>query len=367
MSTGALHMLNSSIEGIVSLGSKLKDLPDMLDGLGDRMSLSLEKGINHMMGKIPAALGGKTQEEVDAADKEIDVKGKGYEDLRKKEKEAQAKQKEADYQKSATESFNENIGEFQKRYGKVDDSKMAELRKQFADMAQKGDVNLNDNELVISALQTLVGTSKEGLQANDAQFQVEKEKLSQIVTNTSVGLEQAIAMWASGIGRAGGLGTPDAGIEGQSRADFEKRSRVLRFTPDPAVMRMGMASSLNAQKQAGAMPVPEAPGPRFIAAAPTEHTPSRESASDSMSRANDAMRNANDAAAKGVRMTEASRASAQPANAPQPGGIHIGEVNVDVKSDEPKNFGERLGKEINDVIGAMNKQIANVHDGIFKG
>jgi hypothetical protein len=335
MATGCLRLVNDAIEGIVNLAGKLKDIPDMLNNVGNNMAESVNNSIAEARGKLPSWLGGTTPEEVAKEKQSNAEKRKDGSDEIQRGREAAAKAKQDKRDKAIAASLSENLAEYEKEYGKVDAKDKEAMSKKFTELAAKGELDLDDNQAMIALLQVGNQQAKEGLQANDAQFQVEKEKLSQIVTNTAVGLEQAIAMWAGGIGRAGGLGVTDSGIQGQSRADFEARSRAIRFTSDRQIMQMGQQASLNAQHRAGSMS------------------------------ASSAMGQANNAAAKGVQMSESNRYGSSSTNRQTP-SLSIGEVNVDLKSNDPQDFGEKLGRQIRTVFSGVNKEIANVFDSSFK-
>lgn len=333
MATGCLRLVNETIEGIINLAGKLKDIPDMLNNVGNNMAESVNNSVADARGNLPSWMGGLTPEEVAAEKaKNAEQKKAGAAEIQKG-KEAAAKSKAESKEKSTQQeiasTFADGLAAYEKKHGKASKEDIEKMRKGYDEDVRAGGVSdTDDTVLIVAELEKLNGTSKEGLQANDAQFQVEKEKLSQIVTNTSVGLEQAIAMWAGGLGRAGGIGVTDGGTQGQSRADFEKRSKAIRFTPDPAMMKMGQQLSLNAQHNAGAMSM------------------------------------ANDAAAKGVRMSEANRVGAS--GNTQGSSLSMGDINVNLRADDPKSFAQQMGGYVGDTFNDMNKRIANTFDSVFK-
>lgn len=205
----------------------------------------------------------------------------------------------------ATASLRDKAGDFRGRDGLTDEVIQEGIRK---------GVELGWSPDTLSQYyEEIIANQNKGMEANDAQFQVEKEKLTQIVQNTSVGLEQALALWAGGIGRAGGMGIRGDDMAGQSRADFEQRSRSIRFMGDRQIMQMAGQNAARAQEMAGA--------------------------------------------AK-VKMSESSSKIVPNINA---SGMH-----VEVKADDPKTFGEQLGREVNGALGSMYKQIANTRDSVFK-
>lgn len=163
-------------------------------------------------------------------------------------------------------------------------------------------------------LQQIASNQKEGMEANDAQFQTQKEQLNQMILNTSVGLEQAIALWAGGVGRQGGLGSNENGMQGQSRADFEKRSRAIMFTGDRQVMQMASESAAKAQKMAGAAKIKES--------------------------------------------------GASQVNNPS---LKIDTLTVEVSGvQSPESLGEQIGSRAGAMLGSMYKEVANARDSVFK-
>lgn len=169
-----------------------------------------------------------------------------------------------------------------------------------------------DNDTMEAKLAEMVDGQKKGMEANDAQFQVEKEKLSQIAANTSVGLEQAIALWAGGVGRQGGLGGNAAGNEGQSRADYEKRYRSVMYSGDRA--RMSMASH---------------------------------------------------AAEKAEQMSGAAKVKNNEAQIIQP-NMRVDHLQVEVATNDPQTLGEQIGKHTEAMMSSMYKHVAQVKDSVFK-
>lgn len=194
------------------------------------------------------------------------------------------------------------------------------------------------DDAITQKLEALVNVADKGLAANQAQLDVQREMLPQIVQNTAVGLEQALAMWAGGIGRAANIG--GAAFSGQGRADFESRAATIRFTPDPQMMRAGAAAVERARESAGA-----AGSPGY---------------------ASSAMSLANSAANSGQRLNEQSRlgATSEPKKS---GDLNLnGDIIVQPQTATPQDIGTHIGRGVSDMMGSMRKEIANMFDSSFK-
>lgn len=369
LATGALHWFNEGLEAAANLGEKIKNLPDTINEGAAALGKSFNNMITDLRGKIPSMLGGLDEAGVAAEKAATEAQYKAEADLRKKDREKRKAEEEAD-QKARTEAgrkraFKAWEEEKGRKMTQAEKDKYAPLVDQ---MIAEGKLSADDNQQMLGVMQVIAEDQKKGMEANDAQFQVEKEKLSQIVVNTSVGLEQALAMWAGGIGRAGGIGT--ATFQGQSRADFERRSMQTRFMPDPQAMRLGAAVTEKAQRQAGVMSAPVTNNTTNTShidnstqnintmAAPAPNTDYTSAAKT--------MNDANAAANQAQRLNEQSRMGSQ-ASSKKGGDLNFnGDVIVQTQSDSPQELGKSIGQGMTDIMGTMRKEISNTFDSVFK-
>lgn len=247
----------------------------------------------------------------------------------------------------------------------------------------------------------LIENQKRGLKAADAQFQTSKEMQKTLAQFVSVGLEQAIAMWAAGVGRQGGLGSNEVGQHGQLRSDFEKRSRAWMYTPDATVMAESKiwAARLEKNQKMGTLGTPhttsEQKGPTTSPEEGTSPVTSRSTADVKtvnsikdlnkdtlpgdvdphvnkkalLKRANEVAQAEMDAA-RMQRSNEESRkaqilseqTSAKSSNeSVAPVSVQVDQIVVNTNTDDPQTLGEQIGSKLQDYF----KQLASSRDGVY--
>lgn len=224
--------LTSMVEGATSLLRKLgiiddvrtqdKKADDTVKEAGD------DAAAQYRMSHSPRAGGsGGTAEGLANARKEAEEKARAEVDAANKV-ENEARVASAGTQTKTAASELVKGGKFE---GKTIDPAKLEAAMKATEEAVKNDPSANTLEDIKAILADQLGKQEEQGKVQKAQTEYTKKIEFNTLALVNTGLEQAMALWAAGVGKGSGISS--GSMQGETQGDYEKRVRTMQRTINP--------------------------------------------------------------------------------------------------------------------------------------
>lgn len=137
--------------------------------------------------------------------------------------------------------------------GKAVDPAKLEAAMKATEEAIKNDPSADTLDDIKAILADQLGKQEEQGKVQKAQTDYTKKIEANTLSLVNTGLEQAMAMWAAGVGKGAGAGVSGGGLQGETQNDYEKRVRTMQRTINPnaaTTMDMGRQAISNVSGQA---------------------------------------------------------------------------------------------------------------------